>query len=105
MLFSDEAVARFLNDNFEPVWQSVRPVPIVTIDFGNGTKVTRTLHGNVATLICTADGEVLDALPGIYAPQAFVERLEELKTLHLYATGAPASGTPARMRSGLNAPR
>ncbi len=51
---------------------------MVTIDFGNGTVVRRTLHGNVATYVCTADGHVLDILPGIYEPTTYIDRLQQL---------------------------
>jgi hypothetical protein len=85
VLFSNEQVAQYVNAAFEPVWESVRPVPIVRIDFGNGTTVTRTLHGNIATYACTAQGEVLDVLPGIYAPRAYLEQLRELNLLARYA--------------------
>ena len=70
MLFSSNEVADYINAEFEPVWESVRPVPIVTIDFGNGHTVRRTLHGNIATYICGSDGSVYDVLPGI-SPPAF----------------------------------
>ena len=70
MLFSQDRVADFINANFEPAWESVRPVPVVRIDFGNGTVLTRTLHGNILTSVCTADGKVLDALPVIYTEAA-----------------------------------
>jgi len=84
VLFSRENVASFINDNFEAVWQSVRPVPIVRIDFGNGTVVTRTLHGNIATYVCAADGSVLDILPGIYTPDVYLARLDQLRLLATY---------------------
>lgn len=85
MLFSNEEVAAYINENFEPAWESVRPVPRVTIDFGNGKVIHRTLHGNVATYACAADGRVLDVLPGIYEPKTYLARLKELKDLHRYA--------------------
>lgn len=85
MLFSDETVAGFINARFEPAWESVRPVPRVTIDFGNGTVVNRTLHGNVATYVCTSDGKVLDVLPGVYEPVTYARRLGELAILFEYA--------------------
>ena len=84
MLFSDETIADFINENFESSWQSVRPVPTVTIDFGNSTKVTRTLHGNIATYICRADATVLDVLPGVYDPDSYLEKLKELRLLSEY---------------------
>jgi hypothetical protein len=84
VLFSRDEVAGFINQNFEAVWESVRPVPIVRVDFGNGTILTRTLHGNIATYVCTAKGDVLDVLPGIYEPQAYVKALEQFRLLHNY---------------------
>jgi hypothetical protein len=85
VLFSNAQVAGFINNNFEAVWESVRPVPIVRIDFGGGTVLTRTLNGNIATYVCTRDGDVLDVLPGIYRPEAYLEQLEQFRLLHRYA--------------------
>lgn len=82
MLFSNPTVADHINQNFEAVWKSVRPVPMVTIDFGNDLVVKRTLHGNVATYVCNADGNLLDILPGIYKPATYRRRLTDLVKLH-----------------------
>src|SRR5262245_46414519 len=57
----------------------VRPAPIIRIDFGNDTVVTRTLHGNVASHVCFVDGQVLDILPGIYTPAVYAAALEQLR--------------------------
>jgi len=89
VLFSREEVARFINEGFEPVWESVRPVPIVRIDFGNGAVLTRTLHGNIASLVCTAQGQVVDILPGIYTPAVYVDRLKQFRLLATFATALP----------------
>ncbi len=88
MLFSDEKVAQFINQSFEPCWQSVRPVPIVQVDFGNGKTVTRTLNGNIATYVCSPDGQVLDILPGIYEKAVYLDRLDQLKLLASYVSQA-----------------
>jgi len=77
VLFSNDAIANFINLTFEPVWQSVRPAAIVRVDFGNGRIVTRTLNGNVATYICMPDGHVLDVLPGIYDPDTYLSQLRQ----------------------------
>lgn len=91
MLFSNEKVAATISENFEPVWVSVRPVPRVTIDFGNGKVIKRTLHGNVATLVCEPSGDIVDILPGVYEADTYLERLLELKWLHeIYKTDATA---------------
>lgn len=81
MLFSREDVSNYINQNFEPAWEMVRPVPIVRIDFGNGTVSTRTLHGNVASHICSADGNIADILPGIYTPSAYLTALQQPRDL------------------------
>jgi len=92
VLFSNDQVATFINQNFEAVWESVRPVPIVRIDFGNGTVLTRTLHGNIATYVCSAQGQVLDILPGIYEPQSYLHALDQFRLLHSYVVRAKDQG-------------
>ncbi len=92
MLFSNDEVSTFINQNFEAVWESVRPVPIVRIDFGNGTVLTRTLHGNIATYVCSAKGQVLDILPGIYEPQSYLHALNQFRLLHSYIVRAKDQG-------------
>jgi hypothetical protein len=95
-LFSSSEVAGYINATFEPVWESVRPAPLVTIDFGNGHVVKRTLQGNVATYVCGADGTVYDVLPGIYTPDVYRKQLEALKVLadSLSRFAPPATATP-----------
>jgi hypothetical protein len=89
VLFSNEDVAQFINQNFEAAWQSVRPVPLVQINFGGGNVVTRTLHGNIATYLCNAQGQVLDILPGIYTPTAYLHNLDQLQLLARYLIFRP----------------
>ncbi|MFL5242497.1 MAG: hypothetical protein ACJ8FY_10350 [Gemmataceae bacterium] len=84
MLFSKEDVAQAINTLFEPAWESVRAVPIVKIDFGNGKVVTRTLNGNIATYVCTPEGEVLDIMAGIYTPAQYLANLREFNLLARY---------------------
>lgn len=84
MLFSSDPVATYINAKFEPVWESVRPVPVVTIDFGNGERITRTLHGNISTSVCDPTGRVLDVLPGLYSPGEYRRQLEQFALLHQY---------------------
>ncbi len=84
MLFSEVETADYINKHFEPVWITVRDVPRFTLDFGNGKVVYRTLYGNTATVISTADGEVLDALPGLYNPAIYRKSLEQISLLAKY---------------------
>jgi hypothetical protein len=98
VLFSKVDVASFINKNFEAVWESVRPVPIVRIDFGNGVTLTRTLHGNISTYVCIADGSVLDILPGIYEPKAYLHALDQFRLLHNYVIRSGKEGA-ARLKA------
>ncbi len=98
MLFSSDGVAQYINENFEPVWESVRPVPLVTIDFGNGHTITRTLNGNIATQVCTADGQVLDILPGVYTAEVYRKQLEQLVLLHQYVMAARIGRPDVRLK-------
>lgn len=82
-------MANYINEKFEPVWVSVREVPTVTIDFGKGKKIKRTLHGNVASYVLTADGTIVDILPGLYDPVNYNAQLDQLWWVHKYANSIP----------------
>ena len=71
MLLSDKTTAATIDENFVATWKEVRPVPKVTIDFGNGKKMERTLVGNTVMYVSLPDGTVVDAFPGVYTPGDF----------------------------------
>ena len=99
MLFSHRDVASDVERLFEPVWVALRPVPQVTIDFGDGNVVRRTLHGNIATWICDAEGRALDVIPGIYTTTAYRERLAQGALLAKFAgAGRDEDDRVARLR-------
>jgi hypothetical protein len=77
-LYANEEISNLLRKKFVLHWQSVRPVPKITIDFGDGRKLERTITGNSAHYVLLADGTVVDCLPGLYGPKAFKEKLTEL---------------------------
>src|SRR5262252_712095 len=76
-LYANTAVSQFLGENFILHWKSVRPVPRVTIDFGDGRKVERTLTGNSIHYVLDSDGKPIDAIPGLYGPAAFLKVLNQ----------------------------
>lgn len=76
-LYPNLAVRQLLRDRYILHWQSVRPVPKVTVDFGDGRKLERTLTGNSIHYITTPTGRPIDALPGLYGPQAFLRHLQQ----------------------------
>lgn len=80
VLYSNTEVSSVLRDRFVLHWQSVRPVPTVTIDFGDGRKLERTLTGNSIHYILDSQGRPVDALPGLYGPQAFMRGLTNAET-------------------------
>jgi hypothetical protein len=88
-LYANEQISQFLRDNYVLHWKSVRPVPKVTIDFGDGRKLERTLTGNSIHYILTPDGDVVDGLPGLYGPQAFLSHITDDLALARQASGLP----------------
>lgn len=79
VLYSNTEIAKYLNENYVLHWKSVRPAPKVTIDFGDGRKIERTLTGNSIHYVLDANGQIIDALPGLYSPQAFLKFLTDAK--------------------------
>jgi hypothetical protein len=75
-LYSNAKISQTLRDKFILHWSMERPVPVVTIDMGDGRVVKRTLTGNSAHYLLDAQGRPLDALPGLYGPGAFEAWLE-----------------------------
>jgi hypothetical protein len=81
ILYSNAEVSRMLRERFILHWQSVRPAPRVTIDFGDGRKLERTLTGNSIHYILDTNGVPIDALPGLYGPTAFIRSLNRIESV------------------------
>jgi hypothetical protein len=81
VLYSNALVSAMLRDQFVLHWQTVRAVPLITIDFGDGRKLERTITGNSIHYILDSDGKVIEALPGVYGPQAFSRVLADAQAL------------------------
>ena len=79
ILYSNAEVSSMLREKFILYWESERPVPRVTVDFGDGRKLERTLTGNSIHYILGSDGRVIDALPGLYGPGAFLRSLKQME--------------------------
>jgi hypothetical protein len=75
VLYPNAEVARVLREEFVLYWKSVRPVPRVTIDFGDGRVLQRTITGNSIHYVLDTDGHIIDALPALYGPKAFLAGL------------------------------
>lgn len=81
-LYANAEVSQYLRDHFILHWKSVRPVPRVTIDFGDGRKLERTITGNSIHYVLAADGSVIDALPGLYGAKAFLQGLNRAEAIN-----------------------
>lgn len=88
MLFSDERVRELLNNQLIASWEMVRQVPKVKIDFGDGRVLERTLKGNTVLYLCKPDGSVIDAYPGVYTPDDFLQELQQ--GLEVLKSASPA---------------
>ncbi len=75
VLYANESVSSVLRDRFVLYWQSERPVPKVTVDFGDGRRLEGTITGNSIHYVLDRQGRLVDALPGLYGPQAFLTAL------------------------------
>jgi hypothetical protein len=82
-LYPNRQVQDAMRNGFILHWKSERPVPVITIDFGDGRKIVRTITGNSIHYVLDASGRVIDAIPGLYAAQPFVQRLKEAATIEL----------------------
>ncbi len=80
-LYANTQISLYLKKNFVLHWKSVRPVPKVTIDFGDGRKLERTLTGNSIHYVICRQGYVLDGLPGLYGSARFLKWVKEMQTL------------------------
>ncbi len=102
VLYPNGDVSRMLRDRFILHWQSVRPAPRVTIDFGDGRKLEQTLTGNSIHYILDTNGVPIDALPGLYGPAAFRRSLDRIENV-FHELAKPGNRKLAHHRDRLNA--
>lgn len=74
-LYSSPKIAAAMREQFVLHWSSERPVPQVTIDFGDGRTLHQTVTGNSIHYLLDENGRPIEALPGLYAPDVFLEKL------------------------------
>jgi len=101
-LYPSAEINRILQDQYVLHWESVRPAPRVTIDFGDGRVLKRTITGNSIHYILDANGQVMDALPGLYSAPVFARELRAAADA-LQSPGATAAHTLSTRNRLLNA--
>ncbi len=106
ILYSNAEVSKELREQFVLHWESERPAPRVTIDFGDGRKLERTLTGNSIHYLLDSRGRVVDALPGLYGPRAFMRSLahaqQTLNAPQQHANHATAEPYPLARLNAIN---
>ena len=91
ILYSNSDISKYLRENYILHWKSVRPAPRITIDFGDGRKIERTMTGNSIHYVLNADGNVIDAIPGLYNPSAFLKYLTQANEANKAIRRLPAA--------------
>jgi hypothetical protein len=88
-LYPHPKVSAELREHFVLHWHSVRPVPVVRVDLGNGRTLTRTITGNSAHLVLDSQARPVDVIPGMHAPHAFLDALRFARTLATEVAALP----------------
>ena len=91
VLYPNAQIRDVLRERFVLHWKSVRPAPRITIDFGDGRKLERTVTGNSIHYVLDSDGYLIDAIPGLYGPTAFLRSLQDSETLSKSLAGKSPS--------------
>jgi len=99
VLYADATVSALLRSRFVLHWSSERPVPRVTIDYGDGRRLERTVTGNSVHYVLDAEGRPLDALPGMYAPAVFRAQLGRSLELARHVAGLDARARASAVRT------
>lgn len=81
VLYPNTQIRNMLRERFVLHWKSVRPAPRITIDFGDGRKLESTVTGNSIHYILDSNGQLIEAIPGLYGPAAFQRSLADAETL------------------------
>lgn len=89
VLYANAEVAKTLAERFVLHWSSERPVPKVTVDFGDGRRLVGTVTGNSLHYVLDARGQLVDALPGLYGPHTFLAVLGEAEGAARRLSGLP----------------
>lgn len=90
-LYANQSLAAQLRQQFILHWSSERPVPKVTIDFGDGRQLQRTVTGNSIHYVLDSQGRPIEAIPGLYGPQAFAQQLTQIAQFYQRFQTTPVS--------------
>ena len=98
-LYANKEVSDYLRAHYVLLWQSERPAPTITIDYRDGRKVTRTITGNSIHYVLDEDGRPVDALPGLYGPQAWKQALVRAEAQAIATRGTKGEARQVLLRA------
>lgn len=96
-LYANKEVSQYLRENFVLHWETVRPVPKVTIDMGDGRRIECTLTGNSAHYVLDPQGRPVDVIPGLYGPRAFLAALQPAHDIAYALAGTTDADRAAKL--------
>jgi len=95
-LYTHPQISRVLRDGWVLHWHTVREVPTVSIRFGPDRAgperfLEGTVTGNSIHYVLDTQGRIVDALPGLYGPGAFLDALTVARLRAVQAGAEPDS--------------
>lgn len=97
VLYANKEVADKLRETFVLHWSTERPVPVVTVDFGDGRVLKRTMMGNSAHYVLDFNGRPVDVVPGLYGPKAFLKVVGHAATVAAEIAPLPTANATRRV--------
>jgi hypothetical protein len=88
-LYPNASVRAALREGYVLHWKSERPAPRITVDFGDGRQIVRTITGNSVHYVLDERGRPVDALPGLLGPGAFLRVLERARVVAVATANDP----------------
>lgn len=81
ILYADRRISALLRKQYVLHWKTVRPVPMMTIDFGDGRVLKRTITGNSIHYLLDSEGRPIDAIPGLVTSETFLASVSAAEAL------------------------
>ncbi len=99
LLYADGRISGFLREHYVLHWKTVRPVPKVTIDFGDGRVLKQTVTGNSIHYVLDGEGRPIDAIPGLVSPKTFLASLSAAETLARELASLPSNRRESALKA------
>jgi hypothetical protein len=91
VLYANASVSAELRDRWVLHWESERAAPRITVDYGDGRVLERTITGNSIHYVLNSEGRPIDALPGLWGPGGFLRELRSAEAVARSTAKLPAA--------------